>query len=160
MHSLVVGVPFGGSFLVSTERVETLDLSTSRHLFRLFWFVFHTDTIGCCALASVTQEVDSFISIGHLTSELYDAMASGHHPRFSPVVPCEFCTHVSDFIQRSVGAQAEVSAGHVVADGGRDDCHRDAELRVLVSVLTQDQCAVERLQGKAALKVSHNQLFE
>ena len=55
-------------------------------------------------------------------------------------------THVCDLVERSVSAETEVSAGHVVGDGGRDDDHWDAELPVSLPLFRQLQDRVVRLR--------------
>lgn len=44
---------------------------------------------------------------------------------------------LGDLVERGVGAQREVGAGHVVADGGRYHHQRDAELGELRAGLVQ-----------------------
>lgn len=53
-----------------------------------------------------------------------------------------------DFIESRVGPEGELSAGDVVADGGGDHDHGDAELGVLVPGLVQLQGSLIALSNK------------
>lgn len=58
--------------------------------------------------------------------------------------------HLHGRVDGRVRAQAEVGAGDVVADGGGDDAHDDAELLVLPAGLHQLQHPLVRLQAPSA----------
>lgn len=60
-------------------------------------------------------------------------------------------TRLDNLIEGGITSQAEVTARDVVADGGRDDNHWDAELGVLSTGLVHlEQCMV-------GLEATHNQ---
>lgn len=54
--------------------------------------------------------------------------------------------YFSDFIQRSIGTESEVRARDVVADGGRNNCHWNAEFRIVFAILSQGKYCLVRLK--------------
>lgn len=61
-------------------------------------------------------------------------------------------SYVGDLVHRGVGAEREVRAGHVVADGGRNQADRDAQLGVLLASVHQLNRGHVRLHSRASFE--------
>lgn len=63
--------------------------------------------------------------------------------------------YLHDGVEGRVGSDAEVGAGHIVTNGGRQHAHRDAKLLVVGSGLIQLQQGLKGLMVTVVLGLDH-----